>query len=189
MDWAMMGGFVALAALTAGLLRDFKRDTRRQLDDSRAESREAYAQMNQRIYDLRTEFREAHKGLRTEFREAHAQTNQRIDDMRAETREAHAQTNQRINDLRAETREAHAQTNQRIDDMRAETRGSACANGQTDRRSPRNRGCHRPARSGRTGRQLPGGPRKQAPRSAGCGRRTQALTHAGARITRACGSV
>ena len=171
MDWAMMGGFVALAALTAGLLRDFKRDTRRQLDDSRAESREAYAQMNQRIYDLRTEFREAHKGLRTEFREAHAQTNQRIDDMRAETREA------------------HAQTNQRIDDMRAETRGSACANGQTDRRSPRNRGCHRPARSGRTGRQLPGGPRKQAPRSAGCGRRTQALTHAGARITRACGSV
>ena len=171
MDWAMMGGFVALAALTAGLLRDFKRDTRRQLDDSRAESREAYAQMNQRIYDLRTEFREAHKGLRTEFREALAQTNQRIDDMRAETREA------------------HAQTNQRIDDMRAETRGSACANGQTDRRSPRNRGCHRPARSGRTGRQLPGGPRKQAPRSAGCGRRTQALTHAGARITRACGSV
>ena len=96
-----MGGFVALAALTAGLLRDFKRDTRRQLDDSRAESREAYAQMNQRIDDLRTEFREAHKGLRTESREAHAQTNKRIDDMRAETREAHAQTGRRIDDLRA----------------------------------------------------------------------------------------
>ena len=90
MDWAMMGGFVALAALTAGLLRDFKRDTRRQLDDSRAESREA-----------------------------HAQTNKRIDDMRAETREAHAQTNKRIDDLRVETREAHAQTGRRIDDLRA----------------------------------------------------------------------
>ncbi len=53
MDWAMMGGFVALAALTAGLLRDFKRDTRRQLDDSRAEFREAHAQTGRRIDDLR----------------------------------------------------------------------------------------------------------------------------------------
>ena len=83
----MMGGFVALAALTAGLLRDFKRDTRREFDDSRAEFREAHAQMNQRIDDLRAETREAHKELR--------------DDMRAETREAHAQTGRRIDDLRA----------------------------------------------------------------------------------------
>lgn len=87
MDWAMMGGFVALAALTAGLLRDFKRDSRRQFDDSRAESREAYAQMNKRLDDLRAEFREAHKelrdDLRAEFREAHAQTSRRIDDLRA----------------------------------------------------------------------------------------------------------
>ena len=75
--------------------------------------------MNQRIDDLCTEFREAHKGLRTEFREAHAQTNKRIDDLRAETREAHAQTNKRIDDMRAETREAHAQTGRRIDDLRA----------------------------------------------------------------------
>ena len=67
-----MGGFVALAALMAGLLRDFKRDTRRQFDD-----------------------------LRAEFREAHAQTNRRIDDLRAEVREAYAQTNRRIDDLRA----------------------------------------------------------------------------------------
>ena len=97
----MLGGFVALAALTAGLLRDFKRDTRGQFDDSRAEFREAHAQTNKRIDDLRTEFREAHKGLRAEFREAHVQTNKRIDDMRAETREAHAQTGRRIDDLRA----------------------------------------------------------------------------------------
>ena len=105
MDWAMMGGFVALAALTAGLLRDFKRDTRREFDDSRAEFREAHAQMNQRIDDLRAETREAHKELR--------------DDLRAESREAHAQTNKRIDDMRAETREAHAQTGRRIDDLRA----------------------------------------------------------------------
>ena len=85
-----MGGFVALAALMAGLLRDFKRDTRRQFDDSRAE-----------------------------FREAYAQTNRRIDDLRAEVREAYAQTNKRIDDLRAEVREGHAQTNRRIDDLRA----------------------------------------------------------------------
>ena len=102
MDWAMMGGFVALAALTAGLLRDFKRDSRRQFDDSRAESREAYAQMNKRIDDLRAEFREAHKELR--------------DDLRAEFREAHKELR---DDLRAEFREAHAQTNRRIDDLRA----------------------------------------------------------------------
>jgi len=53
MDWAMMGGFVALAALMAGLLRDFKRDTRRQFDDLRAEFREGHAQTNRRIDDLR----------------------------------------------------------------------------------------------------------------------------------------
>ena len=103
-----MGGFVALAALMVGLLRDFKRDTRRQFDDLRAEFREAYAKTNKRIDDLRTE-----------FREAYAQTNKRIDDLRAEFREAYAQTNKRINDLRAEFREAHAQTNRRIDDLRA----------------------------------------------------------------------
>lgn len=49
----MMGGFVALAALMAGLLRDLKRDNRRQFDDLRAEFREAYAQTNRRIDDLR----------------------------------------------------------------------------------------------------------------------------------------
>ena len=103
-----MGGFVALAALMAGLLRDFKRDTRRQFDDSRAEFREAHAQTNRRVDDLRTE-----------FREAHAQTNRRIDDLRTEFREGHAKTNKRIDDLRAEFREGHAQTNRRIDDLRA----------------------------------------------------------------------
>ena len=121
-----MGGFVALAALMAGLLRDFKRDTRRQFDDLRAEFREAYAKTNKRIDDLRTEFREAYAqtnkridDLCVEFREAYAQTNGRIDDLRAEFREAHAQTNGRIDDLRTEFREAHAQTNRRIDDLRA----------------------------------------------------------------------
>ena len=83
MDWTTVGGFVALAALTVGLIRDVKRDTRRQLDDSRAESREAHAQTNRRIDDLREESREAHREQRAEFREAHAQTNRRIDDLRA----------------------------------------------------------------------------------------------------------
>ena len=97
----MVGGFVALATLTIGLIRDIKRDTRRQLDEfreahreQRAEFREAHAQTNQRIDDLRDEFREAHREQRTEFREAHRE-------QRTEFREAHAQTNQRIDDLRA----------------------------------------------------------------------------------------
>ena len=72
----MVGGFVALATLTIGLIRDIKRDTRRQLDDLRDEFREAHR-------GQRAEFREAHREQRTEFREAHAQTNQRIDDLRA----------------------------------------------------------------------------------------------------------
>lgn len=72
MDWTTVGGFVALAALTVGLIRDVKRDTRRQLDET-----------NRRIGDLREESREAHREQRAEFREAHAQTNRRIDDLRA----------------------------------------------------------------------------------------------------------
>ena len=122
MDWTMMGGFVALAALVVGLFRDVKGDVRavrvdlgRRFDDSR----EALAQTNKRIDDFRAE-----------NREAHAQTNKRIDDLRAENREAHAQTGKRIDDLRsdmgerfddlrAENREAHAQTGKRIDDFRA----------------------------------------------------------------------
>ena len=48
-----MGGFVALAALTIGLLQDFKHDTHRQFDELRAEFREAYAQTNRRIDDFR----------------------------------------------------------------------------------------------------------------------------------------
>ena len=97
----MVGGFVALATLTIGLIRDIKRDTRRQLDEFREAHREQ-----------RAEFREAHREQRAEFREAHAQTNQRIDDLRDEFREAHREQ-------RTEFREAHAQTNQRIDDLRA----------------------------------------------------------------------
>ena len=61
MDWAMMSGFVALAALMAGLYRDAGR----------------------RIDDMRAENREAHANLRAESRDAHAQTGKRIDDLRA----------------------------------------------------------------------------------------------------------
>ena len=101
MDWTTAGGFVALAALTVGLIRDVKRGTRRQFEDSRAENRETHARTNQRIDELRAE-----------NREAHARTNQRIDELRAET-------NQRFCELRAEVRGANMQTNQRIDDLRA----------------------------------------------------------------------
>ena len=119
MGWAMVGGFVALAALMVGLIRDAKRDTRRQIDDARAENREMNARTNQRIDDMRAEVRETRSDLRTEVRETNARTNRRIDDMRAENRETNARTNRRIDDMRAENREANARTNRRIDDMRA----------------------------------------------------------------------
>ena len=55
MDWAMMGGFVALAALMVGLFRDLRNDNRqlrREVDDLRTETREAHAQTEKRIDDM-----------------------------------------------------------------------------------------------------------------------------------------
>ena len=101
MGWAMVGGFVALAALMVGLIRDVKRDTRRQIDDARAENREMNARTNQRIDDMRAEVRETRSDLRTEVRETNARTDRRIDDMRAENRETNARTDRRIDDMRA----------------------------------------------------------------------------------------
>ena len=83
MDWTTAGGFVALAALTVGLIRDVKRDTRRQFEDSRAENRETHARTNQRIDELRAETNQRFCELRAEVRGANMQTNQRIDDLRA----------------------------------------------------------------------------------------------------------
>ena len=79
MDWTMMGGFVALAALMVGLFRDLRNDNRqlrRDVDDLRTEA-------HQWVEDLRTETRQGMDDLRTETREAHAQTGKRIDDMHA----------------------------------------------------------------------------------------------------------
>ena len=72
MDWTMIGGFVALAALIVGLLRDVKgdiRDLRRDVGDLRT--------------DLRAEMRQGLDDLRAENRAAHAQTGKRVDDMHA----------------------------------------------------------------------------------------------------------
>ena len=68
MDWTLIGGFVALAALIVGLLRDVKGDVR----DIRRD-----------VGDLRTDARQWVDDLRTETRAAHAQTGKRIDDMHA----------------------------------------------------------------------------------------------------------
>ena len=79
MDWTMMGGFVALAALMVGLFRDLRNDNRqlrRDVDDLRTEA-------HQWVEDLRTETRQGMDDLRTETSGAHAQTGKRIDDMHA----------------------------------------------------------------------------------------------------------
>ena len=83
MDWTMIGGFVALAALMVGLFRDVKgdvRDLRRDVDDLRTDAR-------QWVDDLRTETRQGMEDLRT--------------DLRAENRAAHAQTGKRLDDMHA----------------------------------------------------------------------------------------
>ena len=72
MDWTMIGGFVALAALIVGLFRDLRNDNRqlrRDFEDLRT--------------DLRAEMRQGMDDLRAEDRAAHAQTEKRIDDMHA----------------------------------------------------------------------------------------------------------
>lgn len=53
MDWTLISGFVALAALMVGLFRDVKRDTGKRIDDLRTEMREGFAHLNQRIDDTR----------------------------------------------------------------------------------------------------------------------------------------
>ena len=72
MDWTLIGGFVALAALIVGLFRDLRNDNRQ----------------------LRRDF----DGLRTDLR---AEMCQGMDDLRAETRAAHAQTGKRLDDMHA----------------------------------------------------------------------------------------
>ena len=87
MDWTLIGGFVALAALIVGLFRDLRNDNRqlrRDFDDLRTDLR---AEMRQGLDDLRTD-------LRAEMRQG-------MDDLRAETRAAHAQTGKRLDDVHA----------------------------------------------------------------------------------------
>ena len=72
MDWTLIGGFVALAALIVGLFRDLRNDNRqlrRDFDDLRT--------------DLRAEMRQGMDDLRAETRAAHAQTGKRLDDVHA----------------------------------------------------------------------------------------------------------
>ena len=105
MDWTMIGGFVALAALIVGLFRDLRNDNRqlrRDVDDLRTDAR-------QWVEDLRTETRQGREDLRTDLR---AEMRQGLAELRAEMRQG-------MDDLRAETRAAHAQTGKRIDDMHA----------------------------------------------------------------------
>ena len=101
MDWTMIGGFVALAALMVGLFRDLRSD----VSDIRNDNRE----LRRDFEDLRTETRQGREDLRTDLR---AEMRQGLAELRAEMRQG-------IEDLRAETRAAHAQTGQRIDDMHA----------------------------------------------------------------------
>ena len=97
MDWTMIGGFVALAALMVGLFRDVKGDVRDLRNDNR--------QLRRDVDDLRTDARQWVEDLRTETRQGmedlHTETRQGIDDLRTETREAHAQTGKRIDDMHA----------------------------------------------------------------------------------------
>ena len=97
MEWTMIGGFIALAALIVGLLRDIKSDVR----------------------DLGNDNRE----LRRDFEALRADARQWVDDLRTETRqgmeELRTETRQGMEELRTETRAAHAQTGKRIDDMHA----------------------------------------------------------------------
>ena len=79
MDWTMIGGFVALAALMVGLLRDVKGDVR----DLRNDNRQLRRDFEDLRTDLRAEMRQGIEDLRAETRAAHAQTGQRIDDMHA----------------------------------------------------------------------------------------------------------
>ena len=90
MDWTLIGGFVALAALMVGLIRDVKGDVRDLRNDNR--------QLRRDVDDLRTDARQWVEDLRTE-------TRQGMEDLRT--------------DLRAEMRAEHAQTGKRLDDMHA----------------------------------------------------------------------
>ena len=86
MDWTMLGGFVALAALMVGLFRDVKsdvRDLRSDVSDIRNDNRELRRDFEDLRTDLRAEMRQGIEDLRAETRAAHAQTGQRIDDMHA----------------------------------------------------------------------------------------------------------
>ena len=78
MDWTLISGFVALAALMVGLFRDVKRDTGKRYDDLRTEMREGFAHLNQRIDDTGKRIDD----LRTEMRAGYARLDQRIDDTR-----------------------------------------------------------------------------------------------------------
>ena len=112
MDWTLIGGFVALAALMVGLFRDVKgdvRELRRDFEALRTETREAHAQTGKQVEDLRTDARQWVDDLRTE-------TRQGMEDLRTDLR---AEMRQGMDDLRAENRAAHAQTGKRLDDMHA----------------------------------------------------------------------
>ena len=94
MDWTMIGGLVALAALMVGLFRDLRNDNRelrRDFEDLRTETRQGREELRT---DLRTEMRQGLEELRAEMRQG-------MDDLRTETREAHAQTGKRIDDMHA----------------------------------------------------------------------------------------
>ena len=90
MDWTMIGGFVALAALMVGLLRDVKGDIR----DLRSDNRQLRRDFDELRTDLRAEMRQGLAELRAEM-------HQGMDDLRTETRAAHAQTGKRIDDMHA----------------------------------------------------------------------------------------
>ena len=79
MDWTLIGGFVALAALMVGLIRDVKGDVR----DLRNDNRELRRDFEELRTDLRAEMRQGMDDLRAENRAAHAQTGKRLDDVHA----------------------------------------------------------------------------------------------------------
>ena len=83
MDWTLIGGFVALAALMVGLFRDLRNDNR---------------ELRRDFENLRTETRQGMEDLRTDLR---AEMRQGMDDLRAENRAAHAQTGKRLDDMHA----------------------------------------------------------------------------------------